>query len=387
MTIQSNDLSPAFQPGFLRAYIRAIDGKNKINKKLILQNVMTSVYYDIGLQNRYHFDLSHFEKEGIYDMFKKWSGLFVIAACFLLAAACGNSSTKGSTDSKSDKLHIVTTFYPMYEFTKQIVKDKGDVDLLIPSSVEPHDWEPTPKDIANIQGADLFVYNSEYMETWVPTTEKSMGQDHAVFVNASKGIDLMKGSEEGHEDHEDHEEHDHSHEMDPHIWLSPVLAQKEVKNITAQIVKQDPDHKEYYEKNSAEYIAKLQDLDKLYRTTAKKAVKKEFITQHTAFSYLAKDYGLTQVPIAGLSPEQEPSPADLAKLKTYAKEHNVNVIYFEEIASSKVAETLANEIGAKTEVLDTLEGLSKEEQDKGIGYIDIMKQNLDALKDSLLVKS
>lgn len=206
-------------------------------------------------------------------MFKKWSGLFVIAACFLLVAACGNSSTKGSADSKGDKLHVVTTFYPMYEFTKQIVKDKGDVDLLIPSSVEPHDWEPTPKDIANIQDADLFVYNSEYMETWVPSAEKSMGQGHAVFVNASKGIDLMEGSEEEHEEH-DHGEHEHSHAMDPHVWLSPVLAQKEVKNITAQIVKQDPDNKEYYEKNSKEYIAKLQDLDKLYRTTAKKAEKK-----------------------------------------------------------------------------------------------------------------
>nr|WGD90757.1 metal ABC transporter substrate-binding protein [Bacillus subtilis] len=319
-------------------------------------------------------------------MFKKWSGLFVIAACFLLVAACGNSSTKGSADLKGDKLHVVTTFYPMYEFTKQIVKDKGDVDLLIPSSVEPHDWEPTPKDIANIQDADLFVYNSEYMETWVPSAEKSMGQSYAVFVSASKGIDLMEGSEEEHEEH-DHGEHDHSHAMDPHVWLSPVLAQKEVKNITAQIVKQDPDNKEYYEKNSKEYIAKLQDLDKLYRTTAKKAEKKEFITQHTAFGYLAKEYGLKQVPIAGLSPDQEPSAASLAKLKTYAKEHNVKVIYFEEIASSKVADTLASEIGAKTEVLNTLEGLSKEEQDKGLGYIDIMKQNLDALKDSLLVKS
>ncbi|MCY7917356.1 metal ABC transporter substrate-binding protein [Bacillus vallismortis] len=329
-------------------------------------------------------------------MFKKWSGLFVMAACFLLVAACGNtSSSKGAADSKSDKLHIATTFYPMYDFTKQIVKDKAEVDLLIPSSIEPHDWEPTPKDIANIQDADLFVYNSEYMETWVPSAEKSMGQDHAVFVNASKGIDLMEGSEEEHEKHEehgeheehgDHEEHEHSHshEMDPHVWLSPVLAQQEVKNITAQIVKQDPDNKEYYEKNSKEYIAKLQDLDKLYRTTVKKAAKKEFITQHTAFSYLAKEYGLKQVPIAGLSPNQEPSAADLAKLKTYAKEHDINVIYFEEAASSKVADTLANELGAKTEVLNTLEGLSKEEQDKGLGYIDIMKQNLDALKDSLL---
>ncbi len=202
----------------------------------------------------------------------------------------------------------------------------------------------------------------------------------------------MEGSEEEHEEHGEHEEHEHgehehSHAMDPHVWLSPVLAQKEVKNITAQIVKQDPDNKEYYEKNSKEYIAKLQDLDKLYRTTVKKRRRKNSLRKDTAFGYLAKEYGLTQVPIAGISPDQEPSATDLAKLKTYAKEHNVKVIYFEEIASSKVADTLASEIGAKTEVLNTLEGLSKEEQDKGLGYIDIMKQNLDALKDSLLVKS
>lgn len=101
---------------------------------------------------------------------------------------------------------------------------------------------------------------------------------------------------------------------------------------------------------------------------------------------MAKEYGLTQVPISGLSPDQEPSAANLAKLKTFAKKHNVKIIYFEEVASSKVADTLAGEIGAKTEVLNTLEGLSKEEQDKGTGYIEIMEKNLDALKDSLLDK-
>ncbi|MBY8913433.1 metal ABC transporter substrate-binding protein [Bacillus sp. YC2] len=318
-------------------------------------------------------------------MFKKWSGFMIIAACFLVVAACGNSSSKGSSgssDKKSGKLHVVTTFYPMYEFTKQIVKDKGDVDMLIPSSVEPHDWEPTPKDIASIQNADLFVYNSTYMETWVPSAEKSMGADHAAFVKASKGIDLIEGSDEEEEGHD----HGHSHSMDPHVWLSPVLAQKEVKNITAQIVKQDPKNKAYYEKNSEEYIAKLKDLDKLYRTTLKKAAKKELITQHAAFSYLAKEYGLKQVAIAGLSPEEEPSAAKLAELKTFAKQHDVKIIYFEEVASPKVADTLAGEIGAKTEVLNTLEGLSQKERDKGIGYIDIMEKNLDALKDSLLVK-
>lgn len=168
-------------------------------------------------------------RTGGNGLFKKWSGIIVIAACFLIAAGCGNSSSKGSSgSSKSGKLHVVTTFYPMYEFTKQIVKDKGDVDILIPSSVEPHDWEPTPKDIAGIQNADLFVYNSEYMETWVPSAEKSMSSDHAKFVKASKGIDLLEGSDEEEEEH-GHGGHDHSHSMDPHVWLSRFLRKKRSK--------------------------------------------------------------------------------------------------------------------------------------------------------------
>ncbi|MGE6257203.1 metal ABC transporter substrate-binding protein [Heyndrickxia sporothermodurans] len=310
----------------------------------------------------------------------KWrlKSILVLFAAAILIVGCGK---KEETSAVTNKIKVVTTFYPMYEFTKNIAGDKADVQLLIPSTIEPHDWEPTPKDMANIQKADVFVYNSEYMETWVANVKKSISSDQLSYVEASKGITLEKGAEgEEEEHHDDEEEHHHHHEMDPHVWLSPALAQKEVETITAALVKADPDHKEDYERNSAAYIEKLKKLDNEFREGLKNVKKKEMITQHAAFGYLAHEYGLTQVPIAGLAPDQEPSAAKLAELKAFAKEHKVKVIYFEELASPKVAQTLANEIGAKTEVLHTLEGLSQDDQDKGLDYMKVMEKNLEILK-------
>ena len=313
---------------------------------------------------------------------KKRYGLLLVSMIVLILAACSNDTSEKEDDGK---LKIMTTFYPMYEFTKNIAGDKADIELLIPSTIEPHDWEPTPKDIGNIQKADLFVYNSADMETWVSDITASIDSSDVAVVEASKGIKLIEEDEEAEESEEEHEhehEHEHSHHADPHVWLSPVLAQQEVQTITDALVKVDPDNKEYYETESSKYIEKLKALDEEYKTELKGITSNEFITQHTAFSYLAKEYGLVQVPIAGLSPDEEPSAAKLAELKKFAEEHEINVIYFEELTSSKVAETLANELGADTEVLNALEGLSDEQQKAGEDYITVMEENLTQLKKS-----
>lgn len=323
----------------------------------------------------------------------KVKAILVALACFTVMVGCSNKedvtlNQKEKASAPDEKLHIVTTFYSMNEFTKNITKDKAQVDLLIPSNIEPHDWEPTPKDMVTIQKADLLVYNSPFMETWISSIQESLDKDQPLSIEASEGIPLMKGSEEE-SDHNDEESdhHDEDHEqLDPHVWLSPVLAQKEVQTITDAIVKQDPENKEYYESNSKDYIQQLKELDELYRTTLQNASSKEMITQHAAFGYLAKEYGLTQVPIAGLSPSEDPSPAKLAELKEFAKEHQIKVIYFEETTSPKVAQTLAGELGAETEVLNTLEGLSKEDQEKGLSYIEVMKNNLKSLEKSFVKK-
>ncbi|MDR6123598.1 zinc transport system substrate-binding protein [Bacillus sp. SLBN-46] len=310
---------------------------------------------------------------------KRLLGIFFIF--LLVLSGCSNAvSTKNEkTSDGSKKLQIVTTFYPMYFFAQKVAGNSANVELLVPNGVEPHDWEPTAKDMARIQDSDVFIYNSHYFETWTDKVLKSINDSHLNVVEASKWIDLMDAlaSEEG------EEEHNHS-SKDPHVWLSPVLAQQEVNTIAKALEHADPKNKDQYEKNAKALISELADLDRLYKETIDNAKKKEFVTQHAAFGYLAKQYGLTQIPIAGLSPDVEPTLGKLAELTELTKKKNVKIIYFEEMTSSKVAQTLAKEIGAKTEVLNPLEGLSKEEQKEGLDYIDVMKKNLEVLKLSIL---
>ncbi|WP_430602817.1 zinc transport system substrate-binding protein [Enterococcus sp. DIV0724b] len=310
---------------------------------------------------------------------------FLLMAVMVTLTACGQTKEQDNS-GKSDKIKVVTTFYPMYDFAKNVVGDAGDVQLLIPAGTEPHDYEPSAKDIAKITDADVFVYNSHELETWVKDVLENVDEKKVAVVEAAGSIDLMAGAAHEH-DHDgeeaDHDEHDHDHELDPHVWLDPVLAQKEVEAIRDALVEKYPDEKETFEKNATAYIEKLKELDTEYKEAFASAKNKTFVTQHAAFGYLAKQYGLTQESIAGISPDQEPSPSRLAELKKYIKEHNVSVIYFETSASSKVAETLARETNVELAVLNPLESITQKEQDKGEDYISVMKANLEALKKSI----
>jgi zinc transport system substrate-binding protein len=305
---------------------------------------------------------------------------FVLSAGLaLILSGCGGNSDSSNAQSNADggkKLNVVTTFYPMYEFSKQVGGDHADVIALIPAGAEPHDFEPSAKDMTKVKEADIFVYNG-IVEGWAEQALQSAPNDKRIVVEASKGIELVEGLPEEGEEHQD------GHILDPHVWLDPVLAQKEVAFIQAAFEKADPANKEDYKKNADAYIAKLKELDAEYKSGLKDVKRKEFVTQHAAFSYLAKEYGLTQIPIAGLSPEQEPSPDKMAEIVKFAKEHNVQTIFFETLVDPKVAQTVANEIGAKTDVLNPLEGLTDEDKKNNLDYIGIMNKNLEALKKAL----
>ena len=251
----------------------------------------------------------------------------------LLFAACGN--TNKEADKKED-LTIVTTFYPMYDFTKEIVGDEGNVKLLIPAGTEPHDFEPSAKERAEISDADVFVYNSSDMEFFVDSLKDSVDSKQTLMIEAAKGIDRLE-SQEADEHEESEEGHGHSHEYDPHVWLDPVLAIKEVRTIAEELGEKYPDKKETFTKNADAYIKKLEALDQKYSD----------------------------------------------ELKEFVKKNNIKVIYFEENASSKVAETLSNETGVKLEVLNPLESLTNEQIKAGENYISVMEKNLKALKESI----
>ncbi|RVU96507.1 zinc ABC transporter substrate-binding protein [Enterococcus avium] len=315
-------------------------------------------------------------------------GLLLLGTVVLsvLLTACGGQEKKEA--SSNEKIQVMTTFYPMYEFTKQVVGDKGDVELLIPAGTEPHDFEPSAKDLAKISDSDVFVYNSPELETWTDNLTDTVDTKQTEIIQASKDIKLMEGTEHDHEeahdhDTQEHEEHGHSHELDPHVWLDPALAIKEVETIRDQLSKKYPDDKAAFEKNAASYIDELKKLDEEFQTAFKDAKNKTFVTQHAAFGYLANQYGLTQEAIAGISPDQEPSPSRLSELKHYVDDNQVKVIYFEENASSKVAETLSKETGVKLEVLNPLESLTDKQIKDGEDYLSVMRENLAALKESV----
>jgi zinc transport system substrate-binding protein len=353
--------------------------------------------------------------------FNKRSALALLFSLTLIVSGCGqkqsasdsstnSANTPASAETEEAKLNVEVSFYPMYEFTKNVAGDLANVHTLVPPGTEPHDWEPTPQDIASIEKADVLVYNGAGMESWIDQVTDSLSNAKLIQVEASHGIDLLEGSEEDEHEHEhadttdthDHaddattEEHDHNAEaeeahthdhdhggLDPHVWLSPALAVKEVRNIEAGLAKAAPEHAEQFKQNADTYVAKLEALDQDFKAAVTDSKRKDFITQHAAFAYLAQEYGLQQVPIAGLSPEQEPSAAQMAAVIDFAKEHQVKTIFFETLVSSKVSETIANEVGAKTAVLNPIEGLSEEEIAAGLDYIGVMRQNLEALKLAL----
>jgi len=306
---------------------------------------------------------------------KKRIGVISLFSILLIAAVgCGNQE---DTQPKSNKLKVVTTFYPMYDFTKNVAGDKVEITMLLEAGTDTHGYEPSAKEVTAISDADVFIYNSEEMEVWVPSVLDSIDTENTVVVNASEGISLLESTE----DPDEHEAEEH--EVDPHIWLDPVRAQEEVSNIKEGLIAADPENKEMYETNAIDYNEKLQALDQEFEIAFSDATKRTFVTQHAAFAYLADRYNLEQVSIAGISTEQEPSPAKLAELQDYVKENDINYIYYAEASSSQIAETLANETGTELEILNPIEGITTEDQEKGIDYIQLMKNNLAALQKSI----
>lgn len=235
--------------------------------------------------------------------------------------------------SADDKIDVVTTFYPVYEFTKAVTGDTADVTMLIKAGTEPHDFEPSTKNIATISDADVFVYMDDSMETWVDSVEKSIDSDSLTVVKSTGDMLLMAGTAD--EDDEDSDD-GHTHEYDPHVWLSPKRAITLVENIRDAFVAKYPDKADTFNSNAAAYIEKLNDLDAEYTEALSNAKQTSFVTQHAAFGYLALDYGLTQIPITGVSAESEPSAKRLASLTKYIKNTILNTFTLKKMRQVKL---------------------------------------------------
>ncbi len=345
-------------------------------------------------------------------------GAVMMACCLSLPlVACKGkqgtqtaSSTQESTDDSSKKT-IYTTFFPVYDLTKRIVGDKMNVKMIIKGNQEPHDFELKAKDMATMSKADLFVYNGAGMEAFIPDLKNAVGDD-SKFLDLSQGLELLEHKSEPAEDglhdaassdeyqvvkddtkdsdksgHEHTHEHSHNHghehgNVNPHTWLSIKNAMEELDTIYQKLATMDPDNAQYYKDNYAKSLAEFKQLDAKFqdKLSTVPADRRYFVASHAAFNYLARDYGLKQVAVTGISPEDEPTAAQLATISDFVKKHNITTIFFEGTATPKVAETLARSTGAKTSSLYTMESLTDDEVN--MGYLALMEKNLDALMES-----
>ncbi|HWI61844.1 MAG TPA: metal ABC transporter substrate-binding protein [Symbiobacteriaceae bacterium] len=303
-------------------------------------------------------------------MQKMMGGL--LAALLLLGAGCSQSGGKAPAFAgDAGKVKVATSFYPMYEFARAVGGDRVDLINLVPAGTEPHDWEPTPGHIKALNGANLFIYNGAGFEHWVDKTVASLDNKSLVTVETAKGADLIKaeaGSDE---------------EWDPHVWLDPLFASRQVEAIRDALVKADPAGKATYEGNAGVYLGKLKELHQEFQSGLSQCKQTQFFTSHSAFAYLAHRYNIEQHPIMGLSPDAEPKPKELAGIVSEAKEHKVKYIFFETLVSDKVAKLVAQEIGASTLVLNPIEGLTDAEVKAGKDYLAVMRENLANLKTAL----
>jgi zinc transport system substrate-binding protein len=301
----------------------------------------------------------------------------LIPLAMIVTAQTGRPAQQDREEQK--KMTVIASFYPLYEFASRVAGDRAEVSSLVPAGIEPHDWEPTAEDISRERSADVLVINGAGFERWANDMKAK------VIANTSEGIefDYKEENETG--------DDEHGHEggvavvgVNPHIWLDPMLAKHQIDRIRNVMARSDPANADYYNQNADRFSAELDSLDAFIRSELADCDKSDFIAFHDAFIYFSERYGLRQHSIHGVSPEGEILPQTIQQIIELANGLDINVIYSEDLVDSRLADTIANEIpNGKVLVLSPIEGVNKEEQAAGIGYIDKMKQNIVSLKEGL----
>lgn len=337
---------------------------------------------------------------------KKIFGL-ILAGAVLLTGCTAKTEKKDKGDNTKGKLKVVTTIFPEYDITRAIAKDKVDLELMIKPGVDVHSFTPTPQDIKTVQNSDIFVYGGTEHDKWVENLTKSIDMKNKKVVKLVDGIqqleeesvDGMKHEHHHDDEKEDEHNHDHKHEkkdehdhkdesekeLDPHYWTSPKNAIQMVKTITNALVEKDPDNAEFYKENAKNYIKQLEGVDKeLHDVVDNAKIKKVVIADRFPFRYLFKDLGLEyRALFSGCSVESTASAGQIKKMVDYVKENKIPVVYHIEMGKGELAETVAKNSGSKVKLLHSIHTVTKEDFDKGVTYIDLMKQNVEALKEGL----
>ncbi len=315
----------------------------------------------------------------------KKSVLAAVVGGIVIAIIAGLWLTKISPDESNieqekaavSKLRVIASFYPLYEFSKNVGGEKAEVSSFVPVGIEPHNWDPSSGDILKLKETDIFVYNGAGFEPFVDQLIDSGEYNNLVFVDSVTGIDLIKS------EHDEHGNEEHESEYDPHVWLDPILAKHQITMIEDAMVQADPQNAQYYEANANSYSAKLDELDAKIRSGLSSCKKNTFMPFHDAFTYFGQRYGLEIFALSGIAPESEATAAEIKKFVDFVQENDIKIIFAEELIEPRLAEVLADEAGVQVMILSPLEGLTQEETAAGKDYISKMEENLENLRMAL----
>ncbi len=293
--------------------------------------------------------------------FKAIIVLAVFVSLFLVSKEFIHETKSPSTEGK---MIVTASFYPLAFLANEIGGDKVSVHNLTPAGAEPHEYEPSPRDMVEMERSQIILVNGLGLEPWIESAQKNLDPKKTLLLQVGEGRDI-------------------SRKGDPHIWLSNTIMYSMAKQIETTFEKTDPSNKAEYSQNLEIFKERINALSDEYRFGLANCESRSFVTSHNAFGYLAVERNLKQIPIAGLSPDAEPSPKELGNIVSFAKENKVKYIFFESLVSPKLAQTIANEIGAKTLVLNPLEGLSDKDMAQGKNYFSVMRENLTNLQIAL----
>ena len=311
--------------------------------------------------------------------------------------------------NNGEKIVVVATLFPQYDFVKQVGGEKVDVTLLLPPGSESHTYEPTPQDMVLIDESNLFIYTGEEMEPWAENLISGL-KNNINVLDLSKSVDLINVEEfeeehdsEAHEHHHEdgvgdetddehehehehnHEEEGHHHTYDPHIWLNPQYAIKMVRSVEQELSRIDPDNAEYYKENANNYIKQISDLDTEFEETVKNAQNPKIAFGGAfAYAYFVERYNLDFISAYETCGESaEPSTVKVKEVIDYINKNKIPVIFYKEYSTGNIAKTISEATGAKMLVFNTVHNLSKDEIKNGASYVSIMKDNLANLKQAL----
>lgn len=350
----------------------------------------------------------------------KYKNLALILALGLSVSACGNNVSNNSkevknesktedsakvsedktkdnrisSDNVAEEKVVYTSFYPIYNIAKQIAGDKMEVRSFTNLKSESHGWEPSAKDIAELSSSNLMFINGAGMEEWEDSVKGSTDVD---IINTSENVDLIKADldhahEEDQEDHdhsqeenhEDEDDHEHNHgEFDPHTWLSPKNGIVQAKAIADKLSEVDPANKDYYMANYKKIEDELNAIIDEYSKKFEESENKNFLVNHKAFSYIARDFNLNQIALTSLTSTDDTDAKTLKEAAEKAKELNINTVFYEMGGTDKSAKTLAGEIAGETKALNTLELATDEDLDNNKTYQELIKYNLEEIYKSL----